>query len=114
MAARTPSLNMAIQRVKDLQKPSVLDGAMCQCALGAESTKPTLWMDNAIGLKKHLFSGWPEVGNCNESLGPLPKSCGHAIHKPLIGQNKQSKSRTSSATAYPEENCRILADAMFQ
>eukprot|EP00973_Karenia_brevis_P094908 12424787-Karenia_brevis.AAC.1 len=58
-------------------------GALYQCALGAESQKPTRLATNLEVLKKFLDLGWPTFNN-DKYTGPLPKSCGHAKHTPLI------------------------------
>ena len=101
-----PASLWQLKRVRDLHVGDVFTGAMYQCKFEAPTSKPTRWMDNITAFKRHLHLGWPVFDKHRAYQGPLPASCGHAQHAPLIGLNQQGLFATSKAAAYPPLLCK--------
>eukprot|EP00973_Karenia_brevis_P042676 5905744-Karenia_brevis.AAC.1 len=81
-----PASLWQLKQVRDLLRHGVFTGSMYQCHFGALSAKPTRWLGNITAFAKHLHLGWPQFDNNNNSYqGPVPNTCGHERHEPLIG-----------------------------
>eukprot|EP00973_Karenia_brevis_P088545 12276589-Karenia_brevis.AAC.1 len=86
---------------------------MHQCHFGAATSKPTRWMGNLPSFKRLLHVGWPKFDEKRKYVGPLPQSCGHSFHEPLIGAGDAGKFKTSAAAAYPTALCEEIAQSFF-
>ena len=87
--------------------------AIYQCQYGAETSKPTRFISDLPGARNLPYPGWPKFTKNGKYRGPLPQSCPHTTHEPLLGRTEDGKFKTSPAANYPGELCRALAQLIM-
>ena len=88
-----------------IKDTAAIQGALYQCRHpGAMSAKPTRLVGTFRKLRKLLALGPPTFNKHGKYTGPLPKSCGHKDHAPLVGQkmlNGTKVFQTYGSSNYP-------------
>ena len=107
-----PASIFALDDVRSMCKDTnALTAAFHQCPWLAESSKPTrvvstLDLQVPDGSNTFYYT-WPVFDKKGRYLGPLPRSCGHRFHKPLVGRKPSSNGKfmTSDSASYPKAMC---------
>ena len=86
--------------------------AFFQCQFDLNQLKPTRLLSNFAGVTTIGFLGPPSFDHDGWYLGPLPKTCSHGGHPPLI-KRAQSGSFRTGLQAYPPSMVDVLAAAIF-
>ena len=94
-------------------------GAFHQCHWGASTSKPTRVVSTLDIAKKVssnvVYLDWPKFNKKGAYLGPLPRSCGHKLHTPLLGRTSDDKAfKTAGAASYPAAMCKWIADLIIE
>ncbi len=100
-----------VQRLWNL--PQWFTVAFFQCDFGIDRLKPTRLLSNVAQLASWGSLGPPTFDDSGFYLGPLPQTCVHGGHPPLIKQSQDEPFRTTGTSIYPPAMEHALAVALF-
>ena len=65
------------------------------------------------GIESFGRTGWPVFDADHNSIGPLPRFCGHNHKQKTIGLNAEGGFNISPTAAYPDGMCEWIAKLIF-
>ena len=88
--------------------------AFFQCQFGVDRLKPTRLLANFSAVESLGFSGPPVMDALDMYMGPLPATCSHGGHPPLIKRKRSEPFHTTGTATYPPAMDQALAQVILQ
>ena len=113
-----PVFPASIWQLPECQSLFTLSGwltiALFQCRYGVDRLKPTRLLGNIQGLQHMGSVGPPTFHPDGSYAGPLPRTCTHGGHPPLIKQSASDDFATTGTGVYPPAMDAALATLIFE
>lgn len=88
--------------------------AFFQCQFGVDRLKPIRLLGNFEAISSSGVSGPPVMDALERYAGPLPATCPHGGHPPLIKSSHADAFQTTGTGVYPPAMDEALAQVIFQ